>query len=93
MSEVLLYCKNGDIKRSDGINFDADNVEYITKELKHAGNSQSKIVIHFKSGSSFDWGLPWDTNQTEVQEAFQYIIDLVNSNKTQPEEKNTINEP
>lgn len=86
MSEVILYVRDGDPKRSNAINFEADNVEYITKELKNSSTTQSKIVIHFKSGSLFNWVLPWDSNQTDVEEAFHNIINLVNSNKTQPDE-------
>lgn len=79
MAKIFLY--TGDTANSyNGIYFDANDVEFIYKELK-SGSSGNKIVLSFKSGSKYTYFLPdwWDCDKVETK--FQWVINYINSHK------------
>lgn len=79
MAKIFLYTGNT-ANDYNGIYFDANDVEFIYKELK-SGSSGNKIVISFKSGSKYTYFLPdwWDSDKVETK--FQWVINYINSHK------------
>lgn len=79
MAQIFLYT-GSTTDNYNGIYFDANDVEFIYKELKDGSNG-NKIVLSFKSGSKYTYFLPewWDCEKVESK--FQWVINYINSNK------------
>ena len=79
MAKLFLY--TGDKAESyNGIYFDANDVEYIYKELK-SGNSGPKIVLSFKSGSRYTYFLPEWWEMDAIERKYQWVIKYIEDHK------------